>query len=52
MPDKITNIILRIEKSLKKEFQIWCLKNDTDMSKVLNDFIKETLKKKITDDKK
>lgn len=37
-------INIKINSKLKKEFNIKCIKNDTTMSKVLKEFIREYIK--------
>lgn len=38
-------IMVRVPPELKKEFQILCLQNDTNMSDVLRQFIEEYVEK-------
>ena len=42
----IDSIIFKIDKDLKKEFNIECIKNNTNMSEVIVDFIKNYVKNK------
>jgi hypothetical protein len=36
---------IRLPKKLKKDFQVACLKNDTDMTKEIRKFMEEYVKK-------
>lgn len=39
-------IFMNIDRDLKKEFNIECIKNNTNMSEVIVDFIKKYVKNK------
>lgn len=39
-------IFMNIDKDLKKEFNIKCIKNNTNMSEVIVDFIRKYVKNK------
>lgn len=42
----IDSIFMNIDKDLKKEFNIKCIKNNTNMSEVIVEFVKKYVKNK------